>query len=49
MAHGTSGVLLVVFGIPLLLKVNPTLQPFSFLLLVSGIALIAVALWVRDR
>ena len=46
---GTSGVLLVVFGIPLLLKVNPTLQPFSFLLLVSGIALIAVALWVRDR
>jgi uncharacterized membrane protein HdeD (DUF308 family) len=46
---GTSGVSLVVFGIPLLLRMSPTSDPLSFLLLVSGIALIAVALWVRDR
>src|SRR5215211_4767418 len=46
---GTSGVSLVVFGIPLLLRVDPTWRPLSFLLLVSGIALIAVASRARDR
>jgi uncharacterized membrane protein HdeD (DUF308 family) len=45
---GTSGVSLVVFGIPLLLGAPPTSWPLSFLLLVSGIALIAVALRVRN-
>jgi uncharacterized membrane protein HdeD (DUF308 family) len=46
---GTSGVSLVVFGIPLFLRVDPTWRPLSFLLLVSGIALIAVASRARDR
>jgi len=49
---GTSGVLLAVFGIALWLEVSPshaTWRLLQFLLLVSGIALIAVALRLRDQ
>jgi uncharacterized membrane protein HdeD (DUF308 family) len=46
---GTSGVSLVVFGILLFVRESPTWNLLSFLLLVSGLALIAVALSVRDR
>jgi uncharacterized membrane protein HdeD (DUF308 family) len=49
---GTSGVLLAVFGIALWLEVSPshaTWRLLQFLLLVNGIALIAVALRLRDQ